>query len=101
MKIHNEQRIDLRIAQRLADLRSDRGWSLEGLAERSGISRATLSRIERSEVSPTAAMLGKLCAIYGWTLSRLMSEAEGKPVNLISSSKQFEWKDPESGYRRR
>lgn len=93
--------IERRIAQRLARLRSERGWSLDALAERTGISRATLSRLERSELSPTAAMLGKLCALYGWTLSRLMAEAETRPPNLISLADQAEWKDPESGYRRR
>jgi quercetin dioxygenase-like cupin family protein len=46
-------------------------------------------------------MLGKLCTVYGWTLSRLMAEAETKPVNLVVAAKQTEWKDPESGYRRR
>src|SRR5262245_13373605 len=46
--------IERRIAHRLARLRAERGWSLEALAERTGISRATLSRVERSELSPTA-----------------------------------------------
>jgi transcriptional regulator with XRE-family HTH domain len=93
--------IDRRIAQRLARLRADSGWSLDALSERTGISRATLSRLERSELSPTAAMLGKLCSVYGWTLSRLMAEAETRPPNLVAASEQAEWKDPESGYRRR
>jgi transcriptional regulator with XRE-family HTH domain len=96
-----ERDIDRRIAQRLARLRADRGWSLDVLAERTGISRATLSRLERSELSPTAAMLGKLCSVYGWTLSRLMAEAETRPPSLLAASEQAEWKDPESGYRRR
>jgi transcriptional regulator with XRE-family HTH domain len=93
--------IERRIARRLARLRTERGWSLDALAERTGISRATLSRLERSELSPTAAMLGKLCTVYGWTLSRLMAEAEMRPPNLVPSAEQPEWKDPESGYRRR
>ena len=93
--------VDRRIALRLARLRADSGWSLDVLAERTGISRATLSRLERSELSPTAAMLGRLCSIYGWTLSRLMAEAETRPANLVPASEQPEWKDPESGYRRR
>lgn len=92
--------IERRIAQRLVRLRADRGWSLDALAERTGISRATLSRLERSELSPTAAMLGKLCTVYGWTLSRLMAEAETRP-NLVPAAEQPVWKDPESGYRRR
>jgi len=93
--------IERRIARRLARLRAERGWSLEDVAERTAISRATLSRLERSELSPTAAMLGTLCALYGWTLSRLMAEAETKPPSLVRAAEQPEWRDPESGYRRR
>ena len=95
------QAIERRIARRLARLRAERGWSLEALAERTGISRATLSRLERSELSPTAAMLGTLCSVYGWTLSRLMAEAETRAPNLVAAADQAEWTDPESGYRRR
>jgi transcriptional regulator with XRE-family HTH domain len=96
-----DQEIARRIAQRLARLRADRGWSLDVLAERTRISRATLSRLERSELSPTAAMLGKLCTVYGWTLSRLIAEVETRPPNLVPAAEQPVWKDPESGYRRR
>ena len=93
--------IERRIARRLARLRTERKWSLEALAERTGISRATLSRLERAELSPTAAMLGKLCTVYGWTLSRFMAEAETRAPNLVPVRDQAEWKDPGSGYRRR
>jgi transcriptional regulator with XRE-family HTH domain len=93
--------VEQRIAQRLARLRAERGWSLDTLAERTNISRATLSRLERSELSPTAAMLGKLCSVYGYTLSRLMAEAETRPPNLIPAAEQSEWTDPDSRYRRR
>jgi transcriptional regulator with XRE-family HTH domain len=93
--------VERRIAHRLARLRGERGWSLDALAERTGISRATLSRLERAELSPTAAMLGKLCTVYGWTLSRLMAEVETRAPNLVPATEQAVWKDPESGYRRR
>jgi transcriptional regulator with XRE-family HTH domain len=93
--------IDLRIARRLAALRAEHGWSLDALADRTGISRASLSRLERGELSPTAAMLGTLCAQYGWTLSRLMAEAEKGPPSILRAKEQVTWKDPESGYIRR
>ena len=96
-----EQKTERRIAEQLARLRAEHEWSLDELAARTGISRATLSRLERSELSPTAQMLGKLCGVYGWTLSRLMAEAESRPPSLVPASEQAEWKDPESGYRRR
>ena len=93
--------VDRRIALRLGQLRRARGWSHDDLADRTGISRATLSRIERSELSPTAAMRGKLCTAYGWTLSRLMADAECPATSLVPASEQAIWTDPESGYRRR
>ncbi len=93
--------IDLRIARRLAALRAERGWSLDALADRTGISRASLSRLERGELSATAAMLGTLCAQYGWTLSRLMAEVESDPPSIVRAKEQVVWKDPASGYVRR
>src|SRR5215468_719908 len=93
--------IERRIAQRLGRLRGERGWSLDALADRTGISRATLSRLERAELSPTAAMLGTLCTVYGWTLSRLMADAETRPPNVVRAAEQAAWTDPGSGYRRR
>ncbi|HYL79054.1 MAG TPA: XRE family transcriptional regulator [Bryobacteraceae bacterium] len=93
--------IDRRMARRLAALRAEQGWTLQTLAARTGISRATLSRLERGELSPTATMLNRLCAQYGWTASRLMVEAESGPPTIVRASQQVIWKDPESGYIRR
>ncbi|HEV2689017.1 MAG TPA: XRE family transcriptional regulator [Bryobacteraceae bacterium] len=93
--------IDRQIARRLSGLRAERGWSLEMLAKRTGISRASLSRLERCELSPTATMLSTLCGQYGWTLSRLMAEAENGPPSLVRAAEQVVWKDPETGYVRR
>jgi transcriptional regulator with XRE-family HTH domain len=93
--------LDRQIARRLQSLRAGQGWTLEALAERTGISRATLSRIERGELSPTATMLSTLCGQYGWTISRLMAEAESSPAALVREKDQVIWKDPGSGYVRR
>lgn len=93
--------IDQRIAQRLKDLRGERGWSLDDLAARSGVSRATLSRLENSAISPTASMLSKLCAAYGLTMSRLMHMAEGGFAPLVRRAQQALWTDATVGFRRR
>ena len=93
--------IDRRIAQRLKALRGERGWSLDELAGRSGVSRATLSRLENAEVSPTASVLGRLCAAYGLTMSRLMHMVEDGFAPLVRRSAQPVWTDPETGFRRR
>jgi transcriptional regulator with XRE-family HTH domain len=96
-----ELSMDHRISQRLKDLRSERGWSLDDLAARSGVSRATLSRLENSAISPTTSMLAKLCAAYGLTMSRLMHMAEGSFAPLIRRTAQAQWSDPTIGFRRR
>jgi transcriptional regulator with XRE-family HTH domain len=93
--------IEDRLAARLATLRQQAGWSLEELADRSGISRATLSRIERGETSPTATLLGRLCTAYDRTMSRLLAEVEADPPSLLRRDEQNLWIDPETGFRRR
>lgn len=93
--------LDLRLAARLATLRAERGWSLDELATRSAISRATLSRLERGETSPTAALLGRLCTAYGRAMSRLIAEAEAEPAALLRAADQPVWTDPDTGFRRR
>src|SRR5689334_19349000 len=97
----DETSIDQRIALRLKTLRAERGWSLDELASRSGVSRATLSRLENAEVSPTASVLGKLCAAHGLTLSRLMHMVEGEFAPVVRRDAQPLWIDPASGYVRR
>ncbi|MFC4507293.1 MULTISPECIES: helix-turn-helix domain-containing protein [Streptomyces] len=98
-----DTRLDTRLGTRLAELRAERGWSLGDLAERSGISRSTLSRAERAEISPTASTLNRLCAVYGRTMSRLLSEVEAddEPVPLLRAADQPVWADRASGFVRR
>ncbi len=93
--------IDRLIAQRLKSLRAERGWSLDELARRSNVSRATLSRLENAEVSPTTSVLGKLCAAYGLTMSRLMHMVEDDFAPLIRRNEQAVWIDQAIGFRRR
>lgn len=93
--------IDTRLSARLAALRAERGWSLDTLSERSGISRTTLSRLERGETSPTASLLGRLCTAYGRTMSRLIAETEAGAPQHLRAADQPVWTDPETGFRRR
>ncbi|MCT8972851.1 helix-turn-helix domain-containing protein [Microbaculum marinisediminis] len=93
--------IDTCIARRLKELRGERGWSLDGLAARSRVSRATLSRLENAEVSPTAAVLGKLCTAFGLTLSRLMLMVEDDFAPLVRRGAQTVWTDTTTGFTRR
>ncbi|MFJ6851066.1 helix-turn-helix domain-containing protein [Streptomyces sp. NPDC091271] len=93
--------VDDRLAVRLGALRTEHGWSLDELSRRAGVSRSTLSRLERGELSPTTAVLGRLCTVYGRTMSRLLMEVEAEPPQLVPAARQPVWRDEPSGFVRR
>src|SRR3979411_3350181 len=90
-----------RLAHRWRLERDSRGWSLADLAERSGVSKATISKIERAEVSPTAVVLVRLAGAFDLTLAGLMLRAEGQGERLTRAGEQPVWRDPETGYLRK
>src|SRR3954453_13766232 len=90
-----------RLALRLRLERDSRGWSLAELAQRSGVSKATISKIERAEVSPTAVVLVRLARAFDLTLAGLMLSAEGQGTPGSRAAHQPIWRDPETGYLRR
>jgi transcriptional regulator with XRE-family HTH domain len=94
-----------RIARRIRELRAAQGYSLERLAEMSGVSRSNISLIERGESSPTAVVLDRLAAALGVTLASLFEAGEvekpAEPSPLARAAEQVVWTDPASGYVRR
>jgi len=98
-------RTEAHLAQRLRLERENRGWTLAELAARSGVSRAMVSKIERGEASPTAALLGRLSAAFNLTLSQLFARMEEQPKQtsglVARAADQTVWRDPETGFIRR
>lgn len=90
-----------RIARRIRLERDARSWSLADLAVRSDVAKATISKIEREEISPTAVTLVRLASAFDLTLAGLMLRAETSPDRLSRTEDQPVWQDPETGYRRR
>ncbi len=94
--------VTIRLARRLKSLREAQGWSLDALAERSGVSRSNISLIERGQSSPTATVLDKLSAGLGVTLASLFeAPADATASPLARVAEQPLWADPASGYLRR
>lgn len=92
------------LAARLRTEREARDWSLSDLATRSGVSRAMISKVERAEASPTAALLGRLSGAFGLTVSALLARAEGDASGagrITRGGAQPVWRDPGTGYLRR
>ena len=87
------------IAMRVKAERDRRNWSLATLSERSGVSKAMLSKIEREEVSPTITILVRIASAFGQTVAGFMTPSSKKA--LLPALEQPRWRDPASGYVRR
>ena len=92
--------IDSTISARVRRERAARNWTLTEVAERAGVSKAMISKIERGEVSPTAALLGRLSAAFGITLSAFFADT-AQHRGPIRRAEQSLWRDPATGYIRR
>ena len=89
------------LAARVREEREARGWTLAEFADHSGVSRAMLSKVEREEASPTAALLGRISAAFGLTLAQLFARAEGAVGQVTKRAEQSAWQDPDTGFTRR
>lgn len=98
---NSEEIISRNIATQLKALRLARAMTIEDLADLSGVSRAMISRIERAQASPTAALLARLCSALGLSLSAFFEETETAGAPLARRETQALWRDPQTGYRRR
>ena len=95
--------LDTLIAARIRREREARDWSIADLAAASGVSRAMISKVERAEASPTAALLGRLSGAFHLTVSTLLAraEADAGPSRIARVAAQPLWTDPATGYHRR
>jgi transcriptional regulator with XRE-family HTH domain len=60
------------LGSRVKQLRGGRGWSLEALANASGVSRSMLSQIERDQANPTLAVTLRIARAFGLSLGELL-----------------------------
>lgn len=77
--------MNIEIANRLVQLRKEKGYSQEELAAQLGISRQAVSKWERAESSPDTDNLILLARLYGISLDRL----------LMTSAPDEELRDPD------
>jgi transcriptional regulator with XRE-family HTH domain len=93
--------LDARLARKLQEERQQREWSLADLSERSGVSKAMLSKIERGEASPTATLLARIASAFGQTLAQFLTFEDASERRLARSGELPAWRDPQTGYLRR
>ncbi len=89
------------LAEEIRHFRKKNNFSLEQLAEASGVSRSMISKIERCETVPSTVILSKLAEALGVTFSQLMAPAVEREIVHIPAARQPILRDEESGFLRR
>lgn len=61
-----------RLAVNMKQLRKERGWSQEALADEAGLDRTYISGIERVVKNPTVSVVERVAVALGCTLGELL-----------------------------
>jgi len=68
----------MELGQKIKELRSSKGMTLEDLSHRSGVSQSLLSMIERNRSAPTVRTLERIVKALGTTIAQVYSEMESE-----------------------
>ena len=71
----------LNLGERVRELRTARGWTLEQAAKQAGLARSTLSKIENGLMSPTYEALKKLAVGLEISVPQLFTPPQREQVN--------------------
>lgn len=77
-----ESRLTGALARRLQALRSERGWSLDQLAARSGVSKGVLVALEQARSNPNLATLARISDAFGVPVTELLDSTNEPAVHV-------------------
>lgn len=80
MRVTQEVDLDAVVRQRIRGMRQERGWSLEALAHKAGLTASTLSRIETGSRRIALDQLVPLARALNTTLDRLVAATDDADV---------------------
>lgn len=73
------------IARNARKLRTERHWSFDQLAGRSGLSKGMLIQIEQARTNPSIGTLCRLADAYGVTLAQIVELSDSASVRVVDS----------------
>lgn len=77
------------IGAKVAAVRAERGWSLQQLATRAGLSPAAVHKIEKSGMTPTITSLMKIASALGKSVAFFIEESDSlRPVTVVRSDER-------------
>ena len=86
------------LARTMQMLRTERGWSLDQLATRSGVSKGVLVALEQGRSNPNLATLARISDAFGVPVTRLV-ELTSEPEVRITGAREARvlWHGPSGG----
>jgi transcriptional regulator with XRE-family HTH domain len=86
------------VARTLQALRTERGWSLDQLAARSGVSKGVLVAIEQGRSNPSLGTLARIGDAFGVPVTRLVEVSDEPAVRVSAqSAARVLWHGPSGG----
>jgi transcriptional regulator with XRE-family HTH domain len=86
------------LARTVQSLRAERGWSLDQLAARSGVSKGVLVAVEQARSNPNLATLARLSDAFGVPVTRLVDVSESDEVRITGPGQaRTLWRGPAGG----
>lgn len=86
------------VARTVRSLRAGRGWSLDHLAGRAGVSKGVLVALEQGRSNPNLGTLIRISEALGVPLTRLVQVDEEPAVRVFPPDRQVVlWRGPDGG----
>ncbi|MBO0830985.1 MAG: helix-turn-helix transcriptional regulator [Actinobacteria bacterium] len=86
------------VGRTVAGLRAERGWSLDKLAGRSGVSKGVLVALEQGRSNPNLATLARIGDAFGVPVTRLLESADESAVRVSGQAdSRVLWRGPAGG----
>ena len=67
-----------RVQNRVKELRTDRGWTQQQLADAVGVSRQSINSIERQRYEPSLALALTFAHVFGYATDEIFTMEEKK-----------------------
>src|SRR4030066_828966 len=74
---------EIRVGEKIKELREQKGLSLKEMADLTGFSTALLSQMENHLVSPSLGTIIKLARTLGVKVGDFLGESEGEPFAIV------------------
>jgi transcriptional regulator with XRE-family HTH domain len=93
------EQVPVDVGRRVRDARAERGWTLDQLADHSGVSRRMIVNVESGTANASIATLLRLATALHVSLADLVAEAQPSAPVVVRRASEHEalWRGPSGG----